>query len=125
DAYRKRAQRLARAVRAGVKAMGMNLVADVPADGLTAAFLPEGIDVPTFLRRLEEGYGVKLAGGQGPLTGKICRIAHMGAIDTGDVLGTLAAIGMVLREMGLDISPGDGVTAAQNQLLQETSNSSR
>ncbi|MDD3469761.1 MAG: alanine--glyoxylate aminotransferase family protein [Thermoguttaceae bacterium] len=117
--FRHRAQRLARATRAGVVALGMRLVAERPADGLTAAYLPDGVDVAVFLKRLETGYGVKLAGGQGPLTGKICRVAHMGNVDTVDILGTLAAIEMVLREMGAAIVPGSGVAAAQESLLNE------
>ena len=118
EKFRQRAQRLARATRAGVVKLGMTLVADVPADGLTAAYFPDGVDVTAFLKRLEFGYGVKLAGGQGPLTGRICRIAHMGAVDVVDILGTLAAMELVLREMGVHITPGSAVAAAQNVLLE-------
>lgn len=112
------ARRLARATQTGVQAMGMKLVADRPADGLTAAYMPDGVDGKTFLARLESRFGLKLAGGQGPLSGKICRIAHMGQVDELDILGTMAAIECVLRELGQPVQPGQGVAAAETVLME-------
>ncbi len=110
---------LSRATQAAVAAMGLSLVARRPAAGLTAAYLPPGIDGKAFLERLETGYGVKLAGGQGPLKGRIFRIAHMGEIDTADLLAAIAAVELVLAEMGSRRRTAAGVAAAMEVLLNE------
>jgi aspartate aminotransferase-like enzyme len=113
-----RAKLLARATRAGVAALGMKLVAQRPADGLTAVYLPEGIDGRSFLKRLETRFGVTVAGGQGPLKGKIFRIAHMGILDELDILSVLAALELVLHEMGRPVQLGVGVGAASAVLAE-------
>lgn len=115
-----RASMLARATRAGIEAMGLRSFAERPAAGLTAVGVPEGFDTTGFLERLEMRFGVKLAGGQGPLRGKIFRIAHMGALDELDILATLAAIELVLVEMGQTVKLGSGVAAASRVLAEPT-----
>ena len=115
-----RAGLLARATRAGVEALGMRLVARRPADSLTAVYFPEGVDGKAMLRRLESRFGVKLAGGQGPLSGKVFRIAHFGAVDELDTLSALAAIELVLAEMGQPVKLGTGVAAASRVLAETT-----
>lgn len=107
-----RARRLGQATRAAMEALGLRLAARRPADGLTAVFFPEGLDGPEFLRRLERRFGVKLAGGQGPWKGKIFRIAHLGAVDELDILAAIAAVEVVLFEMGYPVRFGSGVAAA-------------
>ncbi|MGO8749887.1 MAG: pyridoxal-phosphate-dependent aminotransferase family protein [Thermoguttaceae bacterium] len=115
-----RAEMLARATRAGVEALGMKLVASRPAAGLTAVYFPEGVDGKQFLQRLEDRFGVKLAGGQGPLKGKIFRIAHMGILDALDILSVIAAIELVLMELGLPVTLGVGVAAAGRVIAEQT-----
>jgi aspartate aminotransferase-like enzyme len=107
-----RSKKLAQATRAGIEALGLKLVATRPADALTAVYFPEGLDGKAFLQRLEERFGVKLAGGQGPLAGRIFRIAHFGILDELDVISALAAIELVLAEMGQSVKLGKGVGAA-------------
>ena len=75
-------------------------------------YFPEGLDGKAFLRRLEERFGVKLAGDQGPLAGRIFRISHLGTLDELDVISALAAMELVLAEMGQSVKLGKGVTAA-------------
>jgi aspartate aminotransferase-like enzyme len=111
---------LAQATRAGVNALGMKLVAARPAAGLTAVYFPEGVDGKQFLQRLEDRFGVKLAGGQGPLKGKIFRIAHMGMLDALDILSVIAAVELVLVELGLPVTLGVGVAAASRVIAEET-----
>jgi aspartate aminotransferase-like enzyme len=96
----------------------MRLSAARPADSLTAAFFPEGIDGKAFLTRLETRFGVKLAGGQGRWKGKILRIAHFGTIDELDILSALAAMELVLVEMGRSVKLGSGVAAASEVLAR-------
>ena len=108
--------KLARATRAGIEALGLELVASRPADALTAAYFPDGLDGKAFLQRLAERFGVKLAGGQGPLAGRIFRIAHFGILDELDVISALAAMELVLAEMGQSVKLGNGVSAASRVL---------
>jgi aspartate aminotransferase-like enzyme len=110
--------RNAAAARAGFKAMGLELFAARPADGLTVAKVPDGIDGSALLSKLEKQYGLKLAGGQDNLKGKIIRLAHMGYIDQFDVLAALAGVELVLKEMGHPVEPGKGVAAAQQVWAQ-------
>jgi aspartate aminotransferase-like enzyme len=113
-----RHERNAAAARAGFQAMGLEIFASQPAAGLTVVKVPAGIDGLALLSRLEKRYGLKLAGGQDSLKGKIIRLAHMGYIDQFDVLTGLAGVELVLLEMGYQVQPGSGVAAAQQVLAE-------
>ena len=106
--------------RAGVQAMGLELFAERPADGLTVVKVPAGIDGTAVLGKLEKQYGLKLANGQDTLKGKIFRLAHMGYIDQFDVLAALAGLELVLLEMGYGVEPGTGVAAVQRVLAESS-----
>jgi aspartate aminotransferase-like enzyme len=117
-----RQARNAAAARAGFQALGLELFASRPADGLTVVKMPAGIDSTVLLSKLEKQYGLKLANGQDQLKGKIIRLAHMGHIDQFDVLAALSGVELVLREMGHVAEPGAGVAAAQRVLAQAMRN---
>jgi aspartate aminotransferase-like enzyme len=110
--------RVAAACRAGVKAMGLELFAKQPADGLTVITVPNGVDGAAVLGKLEKRYGLKLANGQDTLKGKIWRLAHMGYIDQFEVLSALSGLELVLPESGFRIEPGAGVAAFQRSLAE-------
>jgi aspartate aminotransferase-like enzyme len=103
----------AAAARAGFAAIGMAPFADPPADSVTVVRVPDGIDGAALLTKLEKQYGLKLAGGQDNLKGKIIRLGNMGYIDQFDVLAAVAGVELVLKEMGHPVEPGRGVAAAQ------------
>jgi aspartate aminotransferase-like enzyme len=115
-----RTSRLAAAARAGFQAIGLEIFPVRPADGLTVAKMPDGIDGVALLTKLEKQYGLKLAGGQDQLKGKIIRLAHMGYIDQFDVLAALAGVELVLLGMGYRLEPGRGVAAAQQVFAQNS-----
>jgi serine---pyruvate transaminase len=110
--------RVARACRAAVTAMGLELFANPPADGLTVIRVPSGFDGTVALGKLEKTYGLKLANGQDELKGKIWRLAHMGYIDQFEVLAALAGLELVLHEMGFKVQLGAGVAAFQQAIAQ-------
>lgn len=114
----KRHSHMAAAARAGMQAMGLELFAAQPADGLTVVKVPDGIDGVALVSKLEKQYGLRLAGGQDTLKGKIVRLGHMGYIDQFDVLAALAGLELVLLEMGYNVEPGSGVAAAQQVFAQ-------
>jgi aspartate aminotransferase-like enzyme len=113
-----RHERMAKAARAGMTALGLELFAERPAAGLTVAHIPAGVDGSELLKKLEKQYGLKLAGGQDTLKGKIIRLAHMGYCDPFDVLAALAGLELVLLEMGYPVEPGAAVSAAQRVFAQ-------
>jgi serine---pyruvate transaminase len=109
---------IAAAARAGIKAMGLELFADRPADGLTVAKMPEGLESSPLLKQLEKKYGLRMADGQDTLKGKIIRLAHMGYTDPFDVLAALSGLELVLLEAGFKLKPGSGLAAAQQVLAE-------
>ena len=115
----KRHEVLARATRAAVKALGLELLAvDMPAESATGAYLPQQIDGKEFIRFLRDEMGVTMAGGQDHLTGRVVRIAHLGYYDTFDVIIAIAAIEMALDRFGHPVELGKGVAAAQKVLAE-------
>jgi aspartate aminotransferase-like enzyme len=110
--------RVAAACRAGVQAMGLDLFAKQPADGLTVITVPQGVDGTAVLGKLEKKYGLKLANGQDTLKGKIWRLAHMGYIDQFEVLSALGGLELALLEAGYGVEPGAGVAAFQRMLAE-------
>ena len=99
--------------------MDLELLApESPSFACTAIRVPNGVAGDTLLRRLREDHGITLAGGQGPLVGKIVRIGHLGDIDEFDMLAALAALEMVLVDLGWPVKSGEGVRAA-TELLRE------
>ncbi|GJL79378.1 MAG: class V aminotransferase [Nitrospinaceae bacterium] len=115
----KRHDRLARATRAAVEAMGLKRVApDSPADSATGAFVPDGVDGGKLVKSIRDDFGVTLAGGQDQWKGKIVRIAHLGYIDSFDIIIAISALEMALAKMGAKVEFGKGVAAAQKILLE-------
>ena len=119
DAVHARHNRLARATRAAVAAIGLKALApDSPSDAATGAFVPDGVDGGKLVKYLRDDMGITLAGGQDHLKGKIIRVAHLGYIDTFDVIIAISAIEMALKKFGHDVELGKGVAAAQEILLE-------
>jgi len=119
-----RHERAARACRAGVKGMGLDLWAqreEIATSCVTAVQAPEGVEVPTALRHIRERYGVMLSGGFGELAERLFRIGHMGVASRSlNVVVGLSALGRGLADLGVDVAVGEGLTAAL-EVLSETS----
>lgn len=114
-----RHDRLARATRAACVAMGLKLLApESPSNAATGAFVPDGVDGGKLVKYLRDEMGVTLAGGQDHLKGKILRIAHLGYVDTFDIIISISAIEMALAKSGHKVQFGRGVAAAQEILIE-------
>ena len=106
--------RLGRACRAGVKAMGLELFSpdDDRSAVVTAIRVPEAIDSGDVVSGVRKHFGMTIANGQGHLKGKIFRLGHIGFFDIFDITTALAAVELVLAELGADVERGAAVTAA-------------
>lgn len=114
-----RTDRMARATRAAMEAIGLKLLApESPSNCGTAAKVPPEIDGEAVVRNLSARFAITVAEGQDRLKGKIFRIAHMGFIEPFDVIVAISAVEAVLKEMGHPVELGKGVGAAQ-QILWE------
>jgi len=111
---------LARAARAGIAGLGLERFgADFDGSNVvTAASLPEGIDGALVPKLMRDKYGVTAAGGQGQLKGKIVRIAHCGYFGAFDIVISLGALEMALRDLGHEVEPGAGIAAAQQVFVE-------
>ncbi len=110
------------ALIAGVEAMGMGLLVKNPADRLptvTAVIIPSGIDDMKVRDQLLDEFNVEIAGGFGPVKGKIWRVGLMGFCSQKPfVLQFLAAFEKVLQDQGLRVPAGAGVAAAIHSYAQ-------
>ena len=110
------------ALIAGVEAMGLELLVTNPADRLatvTGVKSPAGIDERQVRQQLLDEFNIEIAGGFGPLKGKMWRIGLMGySSQKTNVLLFLAALEKVLLDQGVRAPAGAGVAAALRSYQQ-------
>ncbi|MCX8081821.1 MAG: alanine--glyoxylate aminotransferase family protein [bacterium] len=107
----------AEATRQALISAGLKLLSENPSDAVTAVLLPEGVDGDKLVKILRTKYGMSIAGGQDHLKGKIIRISHLGWQDEFDVLTAISAVGVGLKEMGVDIDIEKGLSIARKILF--------
>lgn len=120
EARWERHERNAVALRAGLAAMGLSVVADADArlPSLTAILSPDGVDEAQARRLLLDRHGVEVSGGLGPLAGKAWRVGLMGHNSAmANVLTFLGALEDALADQGYETQAGAGVAAAQRSRL--------
>ena len=121
EASIRRHELAARATRAGIRAMGIELwprSEEISAACVTAVAVPDGLTDLQVRAHVRERYGVMISGGQG--AGNLVRIGHMGLTASGmyPVVG-LAALGRSLADLGAQVEIGTGVEAALEVLASE------
>lgn len=114
-----RHEKMQKMARAGLKALGLKLLADdsVASKAVTAVFPPEGVEADAMRKLVREKFGVVLAGGQEDLKGKLFRMGHLGYIDQMEVIAAIAALEVALAHLGFSVKKGAGVAAAEEVLL--------
>jgi alanine-glyoxylate transaminase / serine-glyoxylate transaminase / serine-pyruvate transaminase len=104
---------------AGIEAMGLEMHVKDPADRLwtlNTPRVPAGVDDAKVRQYLLEQRNIEIAGGFGPLAGKVFRIGVMGYGSTAEnVLLILEAMGAALRNAGYTPA-ADGRIAAEHAL---------
>lgn len=109
----------ARALEAGLTAMGLELFAPASLRSSTVVTveLPSGVDDARVRGRLLDEHGIEIAGGLGPLRGRIWRIGLMGYSSQGRlVVLLLHALEAILRSEGVALDPGAGPASAAHVL---------
>ena len=112
-----RHRRIADGVRAAVSAWGLELCAaspDVYSDSVSAILTPEGFNGTDIVTHAAETYGVAFGVGLGEVAGKLFRIGHLGSLTDVMALSGIATAEMCMADLGLDITLGSGVAAAQD-----------
>ncbi len=119
DNRMERHRQMARATRAGVKALGMELFAEekYASNTVTSIKVPSKIKVKDLISSMKE-FGVVIAGGQGKIKEKIIRIAHMNVIQKKDILVTFSALEMALMKLDFSFEQGSAVVAIEQEFLQ-------
>ena len=104
------------ALIAGLEAMGLEMFVSNPADRLatvTAVNIPSGIQDAPVRKQLLEEFNIEIAGGLGPVKGKIWRIGLMGySCQNTNVLIFLAALEKTLSDQGFRLPAGAATAAA-------------
>ncbi len=120
DAIYARHDLLARAVRAGAGALGLDLYGDPDERStvVTAIELPDDIDGRKVPSHLRDRYSITANGGQGALKGRILRIAHCGYFGGFDMIVAISGLEMTLHELGHEVDLGAGVAAAQRVFVE-------
>lgn len=112
---------MGRACRAAVKGIGLELFSpdNDSSSSVTAVRIPDGIEDAKLRTLMRDKYGVQLAGGQGPVKGKIFRIGHCGYYNYTDIITTISALELALKELGYPVQLGSGVSAAEQVFGEE------
>ena len=117
----KRHDRLARATRAGVEALGLRLFCKAtPSPAVTAVMAPAGVNTEQIVKAYSQSHNITIAGGQGEMKGGVFRLGHMGYAAEFDVIASLSALEQVLAEIGQPVDFGAGVRGAQKVFAEKS-----
>jgi alanine-glyoxylate transaminase/serine-glyoxylate transaminase/serine-pyruvate transaminase len=112
--------RLAEAVRAAVRAWGLEIVCERPDEYshvVTTIMMPDGHDSDQLRAVAGERFNLSLGAGLGRLKGKAFRIGHLGDFNELMLAGTLAGVEMTMTAAGVPYRRG-GVDAAVELLAK-------
>ena len=101
------------------EAGALRLFTKVPAArsvSVTAIEVSPGIDPEALRTVARERFQVAVAGGLGPLSGRVFRIGHLGDLNEAMILGCLAGVEAALKVQGIAYGSG-GVEAAIASLI--------
>jgi pyridoxamine--pyruvate transaminase len=111
---------IARAARAGVRALGFEMWPsrdEIAATAITVVRVPDGFPEAKVRQEMRDRYGVMVAGGLGEFAGRQIRLGHMatGAHPT-KLAAQLAVLERSMANVGARVTLGAGTSAAMHQL---------
>jgi alanine-glyoxylate transaminase/serine-glyoxylate transaminase/serine-pyruvate transaminase len=127
EAVFERHRRLSAAVHAAVQAWSREGAVDffcaqpsARSVSVTAIRTTPGTDPDAIRRVAREQFDVSIAGGLGPLAGRVFRIGHLGDVNAPMVLGALAGVEAAMTVLGVPYGR-DGVAAAVDAIARPAS----
>jgi alanine-glyoxylate transaminase / serine-glyoxylate transaminase / serine-pyruvate transaminase len=111
-----RHHRLAEGTRQAVKAWGLELCARAPkwhSDTVSAIMVPAGFNGAEVIDVAYRRYNLALGAGLARMAGKLFRIGHLGDLNELMLMGAIAGAEMAMRDVGIKVTPGSGVAAAE------------
>ncbi len=100
-----------------MKAWGLELCARAPkwhSDTVSAIMVPAGnVNGAEVIDVAYRRYNLALGAGLARMAGRLFRIGHLGDLNELMLLGAIAGAEMAMRDVGMKITPGSGVAAAQ------------
>jgi alanine-glyoxylate transaminase/serine-glyoxylate transaminase/serine-pyruvate transaminase len=111
-----RHHRLAEGTRQAVRAWGLELCARAPkwnSDTVSAIMVPSGVNAAEIIDIAFRRYDLALGAGLARMAGRLFRIGHLGDLNELMLLGGIAGAEMAMRDVGMKVTPGSGVAAAQ------------
>jgi len=111
-----RHHRLAEGTRRAVKAWGLELCAKAPqwySDTVSAIMVPPGFNGADVIDTAYRRYNLALGAGLARVAGKLFRIGHLGDLNELMLAGALVGAEMAMRDVGIQVTPGSGVAAAE------------
>nr|KJB54393.1 hypothetical protein B456_009G074800 [Gossypium raimondii] len=107
--------RMGKATRLAVEAWGLKNCTQKEewySDTVTAVLVPPYIDSAEIVKRAWKRYNMSLGLGLNKVAGKVFRIGHLGNLNELQLLGCLAGVEMILKDVGYPVKLGSGVAAA-------------
>lgn len=111
-----RHHRLAEGTRQAVKAWGLELCARAPkwnSDTVSAIMVPPGFNGAEVIDIAYRRYNLALGAGLARMAGRLFRIGHLGDLNELMLVGAIGGAEMAMRDVGIKVTPGSGVAAAQ------------
>lgn len=107
-------------VRAAVRSMGLELLADdsCASAAVTSVIAPGRSGANQVRKIMLDEFNIALAGGQLDLDDVIFRLGHLGYVRELDLLSVLAALEIALLKNGFSLEMGQGIKTAQEYLFQ-------
>ena len=104
--------RLAKGLRAALKAIGLELfVADaaIASTSITSVLPPAGVSVPDIRKVMKNDFDIVVANGQNQLKDKIFRMGTLGFVSERDVITAVGSLEATLYKLGHKFELGSGV----------------
>ena len=120
DNILKRHARHAKALRAAIKAIGLQLMVEddsIASNAITSVYPPAGITVPDIRSILKKDFDIVVANGQNDLKDKIFRMGTLGFVCDRDIIAAVGSLEAALYKLGYKFQLGAGVKAAIENLV--------
>lgn len=116
-----RHSKIARGLRAAVRAMGLKLFVDndnIASNAITSVLPPEGVSVPDIRSTMKKDFDIVVANGQNALKDKIFRMGTLGFVSERDAITAIGSLEATLYKLGYKFEVGSGVSALINEFYK-------